>query len=149
MTNFKEYNDSELNNKIKESSQLIFEQIGSGHNEKIYHKALKYELDCLNINCDIERHVNVIYRDSKGKNHVLESERIDMYLFGENYDIIIELKAISGSLTERETEQVKKYFRELKKESNRQIKYGIIINFPQPTSKDIRTEIEYKEIMNS
>ena len=37
MTNFKDYNDSELNDKIKESSQLIFEQIGSGHNEKIYH----------------------------------------------------------------------------------------------------------------
>ena len=64
-----DYNKEELNELIKKSSQEIYNQLGSGHNEKIYHKALKYELDCLNINTDMERHVNVSYKDSKGKVH--------------------------------------------------------------------------------
>ena len=137
--------DIAFNDLLIKSSQSIFDQLGSGHNEKIYHKALKYELDCLNIKSDIERHVNVNYIDSKGYEHVLESERIDMYIFKNEYDIILELKAISGNLTSKEIEQIKKYFRELKKKKKK-IKYGVIINFPQPSSKDVKTNIEYKMI---
>ena len=147
MKNFNDYDDEELNNIIVNSSQNIFKQIGSGHNEKIYHKALKYELDCLGICCDVERHVNVIYTDSKGKDHVLESERIDAYIFGTDYDIILELKAISGIISEKEIEQIKKYFRELKKEKKK-VKYGIIINFPQPSSKEIKKDIDLKIVLN-
>ena len=142
-----DYSKEQLNELIKNSSQEIYNQLGSGHNEKIYHKALKYELDCLNINTDMERHVNVSYKDSKGKIHFLESERIDLYMFGNNYDIILELKAISGQITEKEIEQIKKYFRELKKE-NKKIGYGIILNFTQPTSKEIKKEIQMKIIDN-
>ena len=114
--------DIAFNDLLIKSSQSIFDQLGSGHNEKIYHKALKYELDCLNIKSDIERHVNVNYIDSKGYEHVLESERIDMYIFKNEYDIILELKAISGNLTSKEIEQIKKYLIELKKEK-KNIKY--------------------------
>ena len=88
--NFNNYNDTQLNEIIQNSCQRIFNQLGKGHTEKIYHKALKYELDSQNIYSDIERHVNVIYTDTSGKNHVLESERIDMYIFGN--DEILALK---------------------------------------------------------
>lgn len=147
MNNDLEPIDLEFNELLIKSSQTIFDQLGSGHNEKIYHKALKYELDCLNINSDTERHVNVVYIDSKKKEHILESERIDMYVFKDTFDIILELKAISGNITSREIEQMNKYFRELKKEK-KNIKYGIVINFPQPTSKEIKKNIEYKVIKN-
>ena len=139
--------DLEFKELLIKSSQTIFDQLGSGHNEKIYHKALKYELDCLNIKSDVERHVNVIYIDSNKHEHVLESERIDMYIFRDNYDIILELKAISGNITSKEIEQINKYFRELKKEK-KNIKFGIIINFPQPTSKEVKNTIEYRIIQN-
>lgn len=147
MKNFGDYNLEELLELLKTSSQNIYTQLGSGHNEKIYHKSLKYELDCLNIMSDMERHVIVNYIDSKGNEHFLESERIDTYIFGKDYDIILELKAISGSLSERENQQIKKYFRELKKEGKK-IKLGIIINFCQPNSKEIKNMIEFKQVIN-
>ena len=55
-----------------------------------------------------------------------------MYVFKDTFDIILE-PAISGNITSREIEQMNKYFRELKKEKN--IKYGIVINFPQLRAK--------------
>ena len=147
MKNFEKYNLQELIDIIKNSCQNIYKQLGSGHNEKIYHKALKYELDCLYILNDIERHVNVTYLDSIGNVHNLESIRIDMYIFGKEYDIILELKAISSVLSEKENEQLQKYFRELKKEG-KNIKTGIIINFPQPSNKESKNEIEFKIFEN-
>ena len=138
-----------LINTIKDSCVRVFNELGSGHNEKIYHKALKYELDCLGICSDMERHINVCYRDSKGNRHCIETERIDLYIFGINCsDMIVELKAISRVIQEPEKLQIRKYFRELRKEGIN-IEKGIIVNFPQPNSKDVRIEIDFEIIDNT
>jgi len=138
-----------LINTIKDSCVRVFNELGSGHNEKIYHKALKYELDCLGICSDMERHINVCYQDSKGNRHCIETERIDLYIFGINCsDIIVELKAISRVIQEPEKLQIRKYFRELRKEGIN-IEKGIIVNFPQPNSKDVRIEIDFEIIDNT
>ena len=40
--------------KILNSAIRVYEQLGPGHNERIYHKALVYELNCLGYNLDTE-----------------------------------------------------------------------------------------------
>jgi GxxExxY protein len=131
---------------IYKSSQRIYEQLGSGHAESTYQKALLYELSLYNISIDIERHINVVYEDSKGNKHFLTSERIDLYIHKNNLfnesDIILELKAVSKSIQEQEIVQINKYVKQLKKD-NIDIKFGIIINFPQPTSKSTSDNINF------
>ena len=134
----------------------VFESLGPGHNEQIYHKALHHELFCNGIHADAERHLDVLYTDSKGYTHSLVSERIDLYIHQNSESIftdvqeapiVIELKAISKILNIIEETQVRKYFRELSKQSIRP-RYGILINFPQPSSKGVSDTIEYRVVPN-
>ena len=142
---------SDLVNLIIKSSQRVLNDLGIGHSEKIYHKGLHAELSCLGFNLTSEYHLAVCYKDSKGGEHILESERIDIFIHSDNdsifeilknTNIILELKSIK-SLGNSESIQVNKYFNELNKKKIR-IDYGIIINFP----KD-KNEIDYLLIKNS
>jgi GxxExxY protein len=137
-------------------STRVFESLGPGHNEQIYHKALHHELFCNSIHADAERHLDVVYTDSKGYSHSLVSERIDLYVH-KNQDsiftdvqeapIVIELKAISKILNIIEETQVRKYFRELSKQGIYP-RYGILVNFPQPSSKGVADTVEYRVVLN-
>lgn len=131
---------------ISSAANNVFNQLGPGHSEKIYHKALHSELVCLGFNITSEYHVPIIYTDSKNNSHILESERIDIFMhYNDKYkeltnkNVILELKAISKNIQEQERNQVLKYVKQLK---NIDISYGVVINFPQPTSKETRSEIE-------
>ena len=142
--------NTELQKKIYEMASLVNENIGPGHNEKVYQKALICELVCNGYIIDSERHIPVKYIDSKGNSHVLESERIDIFIHNDNDDgnIILELKAIMKPIGEMEKVQVKKYFKELSKDQIK-VNYGIIINFPQPSAKETRDKIDYLVINNT
>ena len=142
---------------IQTLADKVYKCLGPGHNEQIYHKALYQELMCSNIHADAERHLDVVYHDSKGFKHVLVSERIDLYIhkdpssiFKDLQDnaVIIELKAISKILNIIEETQVKKYFNELNK-INDIVNYGILVNFPQPSSKGVSDTIEFKIVANN
>lgn len=126
-------------------AKRVFEHIGPGHNERIYHKAMNYELSCQNYLFDTEMNLIVNYTDTKGNTHFLESERIDIYLHEIN--VILELKAIQRDIQAQEICQLKKYFRELGK-IGKNINYGLIINFRQPNAKDIPSEIDFQIIKN-
>ena len=137
---------------IYDISTRVFNNLGPGHNEQIYQKALLYEFMCNNINVDLERHIDVIYIDSKGNQHRLVSERIDIFIHMDKESIfedirtknvILELKAISKTLNYVEIVQINKYFKELDKE-NTSIEYGILINFPQPSGKGVGDTIDFK-----
>ena len=65
---------------IIDSAQRVLNNLGMGHSEKIYHKALHAELACLGFNLTSEYHLAVCYNDSKGGEHILESERIDIFI---------------------------------------------------------------------
>ena len=131
---------------IINASKRIFTSLGIGHTERIYHKALVYELNCLNYNIDTEMNIVVKYVDSHDKTHNLESIRIDIFIHGLN--IILELKAIHRKIQAQEIAQIKKYFNVLNKD-NIKVDYGIIINFPQPSNKEIIGEIEYLKVENN
>ena len=101
---------------------------------------------CNNFNLDTEMNVVVKYVDSKGKSHNLESERIDIFIHDIN--VILELKAIQKQIQSQEICQIKKYFNELKK-IDIIVPYGIIINFPQPSAKEIPSKIEFLVVNNA
>jgi GxxExxY protein len=130
---------------IINACKKVFQSLGVGHTEHIYHKALVYELNCLNYNIDTEMNIIVKYEDSQGKIHNLESIRIDIFIHDLN--IILELKAIHRKIHAQEIAQIKKYFNVLNKE-NVKVDYGLIINFPQPSTKEVPIELEYIRIEN-
>ena len=138
--------DDQFQQTIIDSAKRVFKSLGPGHNERIYHKALIYELNCLGIIIDTEMNIIVKYEDTLGNTHHLETERIDIFIHTHN--IILELKAIQRDIQAQEKCQLNKYFNELNK-MNRIVHYGIIINFRQPNSKEIPTEIEYCIIQNN
>lgn len=128
---------------IIDIAEKVYNQLGPGHNERIYHKAMTYELSCQGFSIDTEMNVVVNYTDSNGHTHFLESERIDIFIH--EHDIIIELKAIQRDIQAQEICQIKKYFNELSK-AKKNVSYGIIINFRQPNTKDIPDSIDVKII---
>jgi GxxExxY protein len=131
---------------IINACKKVFQSLGVGHTERIYHKALVYELNCLNFNIDTEMNIIVKYEDSQGKIHNIESIRIDIFIHDLN--IILELKAIHRKIQPQEIAQIKKYLNVLNKE-NVNIDYGLIINFPQPYTKEVSLEIEYLKVENN
>ena len=131
--------------KILNSAIRVYDQLGPGHNERIYHKALVYELNCLGYNLDTEMNIIVRYKDSKGNIHSLETERIDIFIHEEK--VFIELKAIQKQIQAQEKAQLEKYINELNKLSIF-VSDALVINFPQPNNKEIPSKIDYfvKEI---
>lgn len=120
-----------------------------GHSEKIYHKALHAELACLGFNLTSEYHLAVCYNDSKGGEHILESERIDIFIHKDQHsqfselnenNVILELKSIK-SIGNSESIQVQKYFNELNKKSIK-INFGYVINFPKEKKEIDAVKIE-------
>jgi GxxExxY protein len=125
---------------LKDVANRVYEQLKTGHNERIYHKAFVYELNCLGYNLDTEMNIIVKYIDSKGVSHNLETERIDIFIHEHN--ILIELKAIQKEINNHEKAQVEKYINELNK-LNIIVNNAIVINFPQPNNKIIPENIEF------
>lgn len=134
---------------IKEIANKVFSNLGTGHSEYIYHRAMEIELRNLNITYESEKRCVINYI-SDGILFSLGEERIDLYLYPSNnniisHRIIIELKAVATSPKENEIAQILKYKRELNK-INEFPSYGIIINFPQPSTKITRDSIDIIEI---
>ena len=125
---------------IQQAAIRVYDQLKTGHNERIYHKAFVYELICLGYNLDTEMNIIVKYVDSKGKSHNLETERIDVFIHEHN--ILIELKAIQKEISNQEKAQLEKYINELNK-ININVSNAIVINFPQPNNKNIPSNIEF------
>jgi len=133
-------NQSIYNQDIYKIAEKIYNKLGSGHTEFIYHRAMEIELRLNRYNYETEKRVLIIYEDDDGNKYSLGEERIDIYIHQKN--IIIELKAVVNKPKETEISQVYKYHRELSK-LGVNVNYGIIINFPQAGAKPANKEIDF------
>jgi len=114
-----------------ELSNRIYHEMGAGHTESVYQKALTIELINHEIYHEKEKRVLITYQDKKhGRVYSLGEERVDVFLL--DYNLIIELKAVNNIPREQELAQIRKYYRELLKAGTILDKWGLIINFPQP-----------------
>jgi len=133
-----ESNIDECNKPIYLLAEKVYQKLGTGHTEYIYHRALEIELRNAKYDYETEKRVLITY-----EGYTLGEERIDLFLRENN--TIIELKAVVNTPKESEFVQVYKYQRELKKQGI-ECKYGIIINFPQAGVKSAKNTIEFYEI---
>jgi GxxExxY protein len=114
MNNIKIYRE-----KIENFAKEVFNKLGMGYSEKIYHEALlvEFRLHGWN-NYQSETIIPVEY---KGYN--IGNVRSDIIL---NKIMVIELKAVTGTPTEVEKQQLRNYL------YLKNMNHGMIINFPQP-----------------
>jgi GxxExxY protein len=93
----------------------VYDTLGSGHSERVYHNAMEVSLRGLNIPYESERHVPIYYKD-----HVVGMARADIII---GRTTVLELKSVK-TLNDIMIAQARKYLHQLK------INIGYLINFP-------------------
>ena len=101
--------------KIVRLSNEIYNELGSGHSESVYHKALEFELSRNNIEFNSEVVIPIYYKD-----HYVGFGRCDIFI---EKTIIVELKAVS-SLRNINQSKTRCYMKSLG------VEFGVMINFP-------------------
>lgn len=122
-------------NKIKKIAQDVYRTLGSGFSEDVYDKAMQVGLRLAKIKYESQKAVELRYKD----HYVGEGYPDLIARFGRD-KIVIELKAVGGEVGFPEEQQIKNYMKIMR------IKYGLLINFQQPSRKGDKTKIEIKEI---
>jgi GxxExxY protein len=105
---------AELSYKIRGCAFKVYNNLGFGHKENIYQKALAIEFEKLNINFEREKTLSVFYKNEK-----IGTYRPDFVV---DNKIIVEIKAVPFMLKNYETQLI--YY--LK---NTKFKLGFLINF--------------------
>lgn len=115
---------------IQTSAEEVYKHLGTGHSEAVYHKAMEVELRTRNINYSTKCPISINYKGFVvGYNEPDLIVKFINTITSSEIIIVVELKATTYSPRESEKAQLHSYLRTLDTE------YGILINFPQPTSK--------------
>ncbi len=110
----------------------IYNSIGPGYNEVIYHRAFEVALRTRSINYESEVVTPIVYQ-----NHTIGHGRVDLIV---NKSLIIELKAIANLNNNDSIIQIKNYMKQ------HQIVNGLIINFGQCNTKNLNGSINIKYV---
>lgn len=117
------------------SAQRVFATLGTGHTEYIYHRAMEIECQQLQLVYETKKILPVIYRG-----YTIGYEEADIVVHLEQEPdnmIVLEFKAVSYEPREQEIVQVKNYLKSCTDNS-----LGLLINFPQPSSKSARDHLD-------
>ena len=117
----------------------VFNSLGKGFNECIYHKAILVDLYKTEYKIETKK---IIPIDYKGVNVGYVESDIIVYDEKKNLMIIIELKAQTNDLSYKEKFQVQKYMNNIENENT----IGLVINFSQKnnTNYEVQSDIVYK-----
>ena len=117
----------------------VFNSLGKGFNECIYHKAILVDLYKTEYQIETKK---IIPIDYKGVNVGYVESDIIVYDEKKNIMIIIELKAQTNDLSYKEKFQVQKYMNNIENENI----IGLVINFSQKnnTIYEVQSDIVYK-----
>jgi len=119
--------DEDLSYKIRGACFAVYNNLGGGHKELVYQKALGIELNKIGIKYEREKTLAVYY----------ENEKIGVYRpdFVINGKIIIEIKAVDFIVKDYET-QLLNYLKSTK------LSLGFLVNFG-PTKIEIRRRVNF------
>ena len=117
---------------IEEACRMVFAQLGSGHSESVYHRAMEVELRKRKIAYESEVVIPILY-----DGYFVGHGRADIIV---EKKIIVELKAIT-SLGTGERMQLNLYLNCLN------YNMGILLNFPQPTRNSTSLNKVEMEVM--
>lgn len=114
-----------LKESIIESATEVYNELGGGHLESIYHDAMCVEFNSRGIKYKFKQHVLVYY-----KGHKVGLHEIDFIVQNKNKTVVVEPKATSWKTSPKERAQLCSYIHTLGFES------GLIINFPANDSSE-------------
>jgi GxxExxY protein len=124
--------ETHLIDQIINIANNVFEILGKGFVESIYHKAMLVDLYELGYVIETKKIIPIEY-NSVNVGYV-ESDII-VYDITNNITIIIELKSQDKDLNHKEILQVQKYMRNIEKKS-----IGLVINFPQKINCNLEVQ---------
>lgn len=119
-------NTDKITTFYREIADAIWAQLGPGHTEHIYHRAMELELKTRNMHYESRRPVLIRYLIEGSQWHVIGQEEIDIY--DKDNNVIIELKSVAGS-SNKFLNQIHKYHKQIRYEGLNPV-MGIVINFP-------------------
>ena len=124
-----------MNNTIKQVAKFIYKTLGPGHEEAIYRDAMSVELQDRGYTVKTEAPISIRYKTKKGKEMIVGSGKIDLYVTKGGKYAVIELKTVSKILKEnsKKTKEDTKEYHQLKKYLEAlDVETGVLINFPFP-----------------
>lgn len=124
---------------ITEIAKYVYKTLGPGHEEAIYRDAMSIELQEKGYTVKTEAPVSIRYKTKKGKDMIVGSGKIDLYIMKGKRCGIVELKAAGRLIPEngKKTKEDKKEYHQLKKYLDAlDVDCGILINFPFPPEKE-------------
>ena len=120
---------------IIDAAKYVYSTLGAGHEEAIYRDALSIELQDRGFTVKTEAPVSIKYRSKKGKNMIVGSGKIDLYIMKAKKYTVVELKTVGRILKEggnKTKENTKEYIQLKKYLEALDIENGMLINFPFP-----------------
>lgn len=105
---------------INSVCQEVYDVLGKGHSEAVYHRAIEVELRSRGVAYESEVIVPIRYKD-----HVVGHFRVDLIISSK---FIVELKALPGNLREDDRLQLSNYL------AYTGIKEGFLVNFNQKSA---------------
>jgi len=127
-----------LSSRVFDVCNNIYQQLGAGHSEVVYQTALVLELYNLGAtSVESEKHVPVFFTDTRGAQHTIGNERIDIlarFTSDAEMVLLIELKAVANMNRASVEHQIGKYVRSLRT-LGRVPTCQLATNFPQQADK--------------
>jgi GxxExxY protein len=120
---------------IKSIAKDVYRVLGSGFSEDVYDRAMQVGLRLAKFRYEGQKVVELKYKD-----HCVGEGYPDLVVRLGREKMVVELKAISGSLGASEERQLRNYMRILA------AKRGLLINFQQPGRNPKKTRLEIREI---
>ena len=120
---------------IIDAAKYVYSTLGAGHEEAIYRDALSIELQDRGFTVKTEAPVSIKYRSKKGKDMIVGSGKIDLYIVKAGKYTVVELKTVGRILKEggnKTKENTKEYIQLKKYLEALDIENGMLINFPFP-----------------
>ena len=131
---------------LQSIAHVVARELGVGHSEVVYQKAMSLMLQHHNIIHHAEYHLPISFQipDTSNPFHIGD-ERIDILLYDEhNHVHVVELKAVSTKITPSKVSpksllnsahvQLLKYIHMLQRTVTKKIVHGYVINFRQSVS---------------
>ena len=113
----------------------VYEKLGSGYSEEVYHRSMQVGLRLAGLRYDSKKVVELQY-----EGHYVGEAFPDLVIIFESEKIVVELKAIMGSLGHAEEQQLRNYLNLLGATR------GVLINFQQPGKTQGTTKLEKREL---
>ena len=85
---------------FKQVANYVYETLGPGHEEAIYRDAMSIELQDRGYTVKTEAPISIRYKTKKGRQMIVGSGKIDLYIMKAGKYSVIELKAVSRILKE-------------------------------------------------